>query len=99
MLIDIEQRHERIASRHAIDAIHEVIDIHQAHTGNGQKQDDMRRSADKTRVVEHQQDGRKLADQPDLRVDVIHIIEETHCSQYRQADEAPREQRAMEQRP
>ena len=40
-MVDIDQRqdgHQGIATRHAIDTIHEIIDIHHAHTGHRQKE-------------------------------------------------------------
>ena len=62
--IHIEQsqhHHQRIATRHTIDAIHKIADIHHAHTRNRKNEDNIQRRLNQSRMIKHQYDGDKLA--------------------------------------
>ena len=98
------QHGQRIRPGDAVDAVHEVVGIDDAHA-DYQRRDDRppKFSADKAQVHEHQHHRRELHQQPPHIGHRTHVIRKTHCTYRRQSRHEPRimqpEERSIQPRP
>ena len=98
--VDIRKRQqgdEGVKPRHAVDAIHEIVDVQDADGGKDGDKGLPAHQIEDAELEKHQKDPRRLHQQPDVGADRMHIIPQADEGDQRHPEDEPRPHQVMHQ--